>query len=58
MACVGQASMHKRHSPQVRSSGASAGSSRVETTLARNTHDPMPLVMSIVFFPMNPSPAR
>ena len=58
IACVGQASMHKRHSPQERSSGVSGAKSRVVITLARNTHDPSPLVMSMVFLPINPSPAR
>jgi len=58
IAPVGQASMHRRHSPQLRSSDASAGRSSVVTTPAKKTQEPRPFVMSIVFLPINPSPAH
>jgi hypothetical protein len=58
IACVGHASMHRLHVPHRSTAGSSAGSSSVVSTSPSSTHDPMFSLITHVFFPTQPIPAR
>ncbi len=58
IAAVGHASMHRRQVPHRSTAGSSASSAKLVNISPRKTHDPIFSLITHVFFPIHPIPAR